>query len=67
MRTNLYRDSMRLMQVTEEAKKLHGVLDASVVMGTSTNKELLIAVGLMTDEGMAASASDMVIAVSLEG
>ncbi len=67
VRTNLYRDSMRLMQVTEEAKKLHGVLDASVVMGTSTNKELLLAVGLMTDEGMAASASDMVIAVSLEG
>ena len=66
VKPNFYRDSLQLMQLSEDAKKLPGVKDAAVVMGTSTNKELLERLGLLAKEGREASESDILIAVQAE-
>lgn len=63
VKKNFHRDSVRLLHISEEAKKIDGVKDAAVVMGTTTNKEILQKLGLLTDEGRAASESDMILAV----
>jgi FdrA protein len=63
VRKNLHRDSVLLLKLSEEAKKIGGIKDAAVVMGTATNKEILTKLGLLTDEGKAAADSDMILAV----
>ncbi len=63
VRKNFHRDSLQLLHISEEAKKIDGVKDAAVVMGTTTNKEILQKLGLLTDDGRAASESDMILAV----
>jgi succinyl-CoA synthetase alpha subunit len=63
VKQNFHRDSLQLLRLSEEAKKIEGVKDAAIVMGTSTNKEILTKLGLLTEEGKAASASDMLLAV----
>ena len=63
VKRNLHRDSVQLLHLSEEAKKIEGVKDAAVVMGTTTNKELLTKLGLLTEEGKAASGTDMLLAV----
>jgi len=54
------------MQLSEEAKSIPGVLDAAIVMGTETNKEILRKLGLLTAEGEAASENDMILAAKVE-
>jgi len=51
------------MQVARETAQLPGIQDSAVVMGTEANKEILREAGLLTEEGIAASADDLVIAV----
>jgi len=63
VKKNFHRDSVQLLHLSEEAKKIDGIKDAAVVMGTTTNKEILQKLGLLTDEGRAASESDMILAV----
>jgi succinyl-CoA synthetase alpha subunit len=63
VRRNFHRDSVRLLHLSEEAKRIEGVRDAAVVMGTTTNKELLSKLGLLADDGFGASESDMILAV----
>jgi succinyl-CoA synthetase alpha subunit len=63
VKKNFHRDSVRLLHLSEEAKKIDGIKDAAVVMGTTTNKEILQKLSLLTDEGKAASESDMIFAV----
>ena len=65
VKRNFFRDSLQLMQLSEEAKKLPGVIDAAIVMGTETNKELLERLGLLMDEGASASENDMILAVKV--
>jgi len=62
---NFFRDSIQLMRLSEDAKKLPGVVDAVVSMGTETNKLLLEQLGLLMAEGKAAGDGDMVIALSV--
>lgn len=66
VKRNYYRDSIQLMRLTEEAKKLEGVIDAVVAMGTDTNKLLLEQLGLLTEAGRGATDGDMVLAVKAE-
>ena len=61
-----YKDSIQLMRVSEEAKKLEGVLDVAVVMGTPTNKDLLERVGLLTEDGRRSSNDDIIIAIRVD-
>jgi FdrA protein len=63
IRKNFHRDSLLLLKLSEEAKKIRGIKDAAVVMGTVTNKEILTKLGLLTEEGKAATDSDMIVAV----
>jgi FdrA protein len=63
VKRNFHRDSVQLLHLSEEAKKIEGIKDAAVVMGTTTNKEILTKLGLLTGEGKAASESDMILAV----
>jgi len=63
VKRNFHRDSVQLLHLSEEAKRIDGVKDAAVVMGTTTNKEILEKLGLLTDDGRAALESDMILAV----
>jgi succinyl-CoA synthetase alpha subunit len=63
VKKNFHRDSVQLLHLSEEAKKIDGVKDAAIVMGTTTNKEILEKLGLLTGEGRSASESDMILAV----
>jgi succinyl-CoA synthetase alpha subunit len=51
------------MRLSEEAKKLPGVDDAVVAMGTETNKRLLQDLRLLGPEGKAAGDGDLILAV----
>ena len=63
VRKNLFRDSIQLMRLTEEVKKLGGVDDAVVSMGTDTNRLLLKDLGLLGRESSGAGDGDLIIAV----
>lgn len=58
-----YHDSVSLMLAAREMKKVAGVADAAVVMGTDANKGLLKQAGLLTREAQAALADDLVISI----
>lgn len=60
---NLYRDSVSLMQLSADLARLPGVEQASAVMATPANLELLREAGLLR-ERVAASPSDLLIALS---
>ena len=59
---NLYRDSVSLMQLSASLGRLPGVEQASAVMATPANLELLREAGLM-DAAVAASPNDVLVAV----
>jgi len=59
---NLYQDSVSLMQISALLGKLPGIEQASVVMGTETNRAQLRAAGL--DAEIQARPNDLIIAVS---
>lgn len=65
--SGVYRDSVQLMEVSESIKRLKGVVDAAVVMGTVSNKESLKPLGLLTSEGEKAGPNDIIIAVKAAG
>ena len=59
---NLYRDSVSLMQLSAALARMPGVEQASAVMATPANLDLLREGGLM-DAKVAASPNDLLIAV----
>ncbi|EBG9727522.1 hypothetical protein BW014_26585, partial [Salmonella enterica] len=59
--SNLYQDSVSLMQISSQISALPGIKQASVVMGTSTNLEQLSNAGL--GDNVKAGPNDLVIAV----
>ena len=59
---NLYRDSVSLMQLSAALAKMAGVEQASAIMATPANLELLREAGLM-DGQLAASPNDLLVAV----
>lgn len=60
---NYYRDSLELLRLSDEIKRYPGIMEASLVMGTKTNKEILIKLGFPTDHIAKAESSDMIIAL----
>lgn len=62
VKKNFFRDSLQLMQLSEEVKKMEGVVDAAIVMGTVTNKEILERLNLLTEDGRNATPNDMILA-----
>jgi len=66
IRSGVYYDSAKLMQLQRSLAGLPGVLDAGVVMGTESNKELLAHIDLNTTEVQASKPDDLVIVVKSE-
>jgi succinyl-CoA synthetase alpha subunit len=67
VKRNLFRDSIQLMRLSEDVKKLDGVDDAVVSMGTDTNRRLLKDLGLLGNESRSAGDGDLIIAVRVSG
>ena len=63
IRPHEYHDSVRLMQVSEQARNEEAVREAILMMATDNNKKILAAVGLHTAEVEVAAADDLVIAI----
>jgi FdrA protein len=66
IKTNSYQDSVRLMRISGQVKKVAGVVNASVMMATDANKRVLDMAGLLGPEAASAGANDLVIAVAAE-
>lgn len=60
-----YRDSIQLLKISEEVKKVPGVIEALIAMGTDTNKELLKILGFPY-ENVDAGPNDLIIAIGAE-
>ena len=63
---NLMRDSLQLMKISEELKKLPGVMEAVVAMGTETNKEIARDLGVYTPELEEVGEDDLFIAIKAQ-
>lgn len=63
IRKNTYYDSVKLMLISKDVKKVEGVHEALVGMGTDLNKELSQNLNLMTDEIKALGPNDFFITV----
>jgi FdrA protein len=63
VKQNYYRDSLELLRLSDEIKRYPGIVEASLVMGTKTNKEILIKLGFPTQHITKAEGSDMIIAL----
>jgi FdrA protein len=63
VRRGFYADSIALMRVSRELGALAGVRQASLMIGTPSNKALLRESGLLAEEGESARPDDLVIAV----
>lgn len=66
IRKNTYYDSVTLMLVTKEVKKINGVIEVLVGMGTELNRELAKGLKLATKETEALTANDFFISVLAE-
>jgi succinyl-CoA synthetase alpha subunit len=62
---NLYRDSVALMRLSLEIECLENVEQATAIMGTDNNKDLLEQAGLLADTGKSATPNDLIIAFNL--
>lgn len=60
---NRYLDSVKLMSIAAIVRKLDGVEDVSVMMGTEANRDLINAAGLLDEDGSKADSNDIIIAV----
>ncbi|MBM3404943.1 MAG: acyl-CoA synthetase FdrA [Bacteroidetes bacterium] len=63
IKKGVYFDSVSLMRVARELNDLDGVIDSSVVMGTSENKAILGAVGLNLPHFEGSTETDVLIGI----
>ncbi|HKL12108.1 MAG TPA: acyl-CoA synthetase FdrA [Halanaerobiales bacterium] len=61
-----YFDSVTLMSISKDIKGFDGVNEATIVMGTDANKEILNTAGLLVPEAEAAKPNDLVIVIDGE-
>jgi FdrA protein len=66
IRHSTYHDSVTLMRLTRDLESWPAVRRAAVMMGTPANRTLLRQSGLLTAEGEAASANDLIIALEAD-
>src|SRR5262245_61850163 len=59
----VYADSIQLMQISEELRRLSGVESAALVMATPANLAQLAAAGLLPADSAGARADDLLVAV----
>ncbi len=63
VKRGFYADSVALMRIARNVSAAKGVQEASLMIGTPSNKALLADSGLLATEGRSALADDLVIAV----
>ena len=63
---NLMRDSLQLMKISEDLKKIPGVLEAVVAMGTETNKEIAKELGVLIPGVDSAGEDDLFAVIAAE-
>ena len=63
VKENYYRDSLQLLKISDSLKHSDGIVEAVVIMGTETNKQLLTRLGFISLELNKAKDTDMVIAI----
>lgn len=63
VKPNFYQDSVALMRLASEVKKLPGVEEAAAMMGTPANKAILAEAGLDAPEVRQAQPNDLILAV----
>ncbi len=66
IRKNAYYDSVTLMLISKDIKKVEGISEALVGMGTDLNREIAHNIGLATPEFEAINANDLFVAVKCE-
>jgi len=62
VRKNTYFDSVSLMMISKQLKKLEGIEDVSVMMGTPANRVILREANLLNENGDSAGANDLILA-----
>ena len=63
VRTDFYLDSVALMRMSRTIGRLEQVEEATLMMGTPANREIMAAAGLLSGAGAGAGGGDLVIAV----
>ena len=63
VRRGFYADSVALMRISRAVSSLAGVEEASLMIGTPSNRDLLQGSGLLDAEGAKAQADDLIIAI----
>lgn len=66
IRRNEYRDSVQLMLTAGQLQKRPGILQAILMMGTPSNKQFLRDQALLSPEGEAATANDLIVALEAD-
>lgn len=66
IKPDYYRDSVLLMQIAQKVQKTDGVKSVAMMMATEANKGLLMKMGLLSEEGEAASPSDLIISINCD-
>lgn len=66
VRRGFYLDSVALMRLSQDISALDGVTEASLMIGTDSNRRILDEAGLLAEEGREAGPNDLVIAVRAE-
>jgi FdrA protein len=63
IKENYYKDSLQLLKISDDIKQNDGILDAAIVMGTKTNKEILNRLGFNLPKVNQAKDTDVIIAI----
>ena len=63
VKQNRYQDSVTLMQVAVRLRAIVGIEDASLMMGTEPNKEMLSEADLLAPDGQRAGPNDLIVAL----
>jgi FdrA protein len=63
IRKNQYYDSVFLMSVNARILKLEGIQQTAVLMGSTTNKQLLLDIGIQDPDIDAAQPNDLIVAI----
>ncbi|MGI9420501.1 MAG: acyl-CoA synthetase FdrA [Geminicoccaceae bacterium] len=63
VKPSLYMDSVALMRCSKDLAALDGVEDAALMMGTPANRQIMTDAGLLSADGQAALAGDLVIGI----
>jgi FdrA protein len=63
VRKGFYLDSVALMRMSRIVARMTDVREAAIMMGTSSNREIMANAGLLVEAGAAAGGGDLIIAV----